>query len=558
MHTRNAVPCRILRSFFLLLALWTAGGCRHDDIIEPSEQVPQAFFDLLDAAESGRRFSGIARTGEQTTITFTDGGTLSVPLDELFIYNCTESSPAALTTQSTTHTWKVGQRETGIRVVPEDTDIRKCIPVYVYYTYSSLCLCLNSGRQITLRGKAQPGQGRLPVVHITTDGKRAISDKETYVPATIVFDDPDELYSDVTSLSFRMGIRGRGNTSWNMPKKSWRIKLDEKSPVFGLHQDKDWDLLANYSDKTLLRNITAMELSRIVGMPWTPDMRSVEVYLNDAYQGVYVFAEHKEVSGHKVDIQVVTPEDNDGEAVTGGYYIEIDGSQDEPFSFWTGVGIPIMVKDPEEPTAAQKAYIRKLFSDFETTLYSDSFADPVQGYRAWIDVDSFIGFYIVQELTKNVDGNLRKSSFLSKERSGKLVMCHVWDFDIALGNCNYFNTTWPGVTNTYEGWFIRDYIGKGRSDGWYGRLFKDPAFVDKLQRRWNELMPQLQAIPSYIDGQAALLGSAVTRNFLTWDILGRAVWPNVAVFGSYQGELDYLKDFYTSRLEWLDREINAL
>lgn len=541
----------------LLPVLLLLTGCGGDEIpVGPS--APDSYYDLLDALEAGKPLRSVGRTGNATTLLFTDGQSLSILLSDLFVYDCTETDPAKVQVNPATGTWTVGAKDTGIPRT-ESASARSCVPVYAWFTWASFHLVISNGETLSLQGASPTGKHRLPVIRITTDGGRSISDKVTYVPGTIVFEDPDGLYSSVPTREGRMGIRGRGNTSWNFEKKSWKVKLDEKQSVFGLPADKDWALLANYSDKSLLRNMVAMELSRIVGMHWTPAMVSCEVYLNGEYQGCYVLAEHKEVSGHKVDITPATAQDNEGEAVTGDYYIEIDGHQDEPFWFWTGVGIPVMLKDPNEPTDAQKAYVRKLFSDFETTLYADDFADPVTGYARFIDVGSFIKYFIVQELAKNVDGNLRSSTYLAKHRGGKMEMYHLWDFDIAFGNCNYFPDFWPGTDNTYQGWFVKDYINASRkSDGWYGRLFQDPAFLAAVRAEWNRVLPQLQRVPDYIDQQAELLGKAVDRNFERWPILGKKVWPNVVAPSTYQGEIDYLKDFYVNRLFWMDAALAAL
>ncbi len=403
----------------------------------------------------------------------------------------------------------------------------------------------------------------LPSVFIKTDWREPIISKTSYITGTVRFDDPSALYSDVTSLECSMSIRGRGNTSWTLAdKKPYRIKLDEQSKVFGMHKDRDWVLLANYSDKSLVRNLTAMELSRICQMKWTPEMRSVNVTINDKYWGVYTLAEHREVNGHKVDIQLVTPDDNSGEALTGGYYLEIETKQDGIVNFYTSKGIPIIFNDPENPTNAQIAYVKKYLSDFERALYSADFKDPERGYAAYINVDSFINFFIVQEVAKNIDGNLAKSCFMTKERGKKLEMSNVWDFDLAFGNCNYIDQSYPGATNTPEGWFIKDYVytdyRKGPSDGWFGRMFKDPAFTQRLKERWNELKPQLDGIPQYIDRCVEELYGEEVRNFEVNPILGVYVWPNYKVFQTYGQEVNYLKTFYVQRVAWLDQAINAL
>lgn len=403
----------------------------------------------------------------------------------------------------------------------------------------------------------------LPSVVIETQNHSPIISKTEYVPGTVTFKDPFRIYSETVSVEYGMQIKGRGNSSWNISdKKPYRIKLDEKGEVFGMHKDKDFVLLANYSDKSLLRNHVAMELSRICEMKWTPAILSVDVTLNGRYRGVYDLAEQREVNGHKVDIELVTPEDNSGEAVTGGYYLEIESKQDGLVNFYTSKGIPIIFNDPEDPTPAQISYVKDYIAGFEAALYSADFADPQRGYAAYIDVDSFINYFIIAELSKNIDGTLAKSTFMTKERNGKLAISNVWDFDLAFGNCNYISESFPGATNSPEGWLVRDYVItdylKGPSDGWYGRLFKDPGFTSRLKQRWNTLKPQLDSIPDYIDRCVEGLYGSQDRNFETFPILGVQVWPNCAVFGTYEQEVLYLKSFYSQRLKWMDEAVNAL
>ena len=394
-----------------------------------------------------------------------------------------------------------------------------------------------------------------PTVFITTTGGAPVVDKENYVTGSIRIEDPLGEYSSVASVSEGLRIRGRGNSTWAFfPKKPYRLKLDNKAKVFGMPSNKDWVLLACYSDKSLLRDLTAMELSRICGMSWTPAFFPVELYFNGDYQGYYLLGDHKEVANHRVDIDVVTSQDNDGDAVTGGYYFEIEQAMDETTCFWTSMHVPMMFKEPEVPTSAQRKYVLEYFDSFEKALQGPSSADSRTGYAAYIDVDSFVNYYIIEELVKDIDGNLRKSSFLTKEKGKKLEMYHVWDFDLTLGNCNYFPDF--GSDNSYKGFYIKDFGYDGYGTGWYWWLFQDPAFKARVKARWNALKPHLDKVPEYIDSEQAYVRDAAARNFGKWDILGRHVWPNVVVTGSYDKEVKYMRDFYIARLAWLDGEIN--
>ena len=385
----------------------------------------------------------------------------------------------------------------------------------------------------------------IPVVRITTEDGAKIESKENYVKGTIRVEDPSKHFSDVDVFEASMRIRGRGNSTWGMPKKPYRIKLDENASIFGLAPEKDWVLLANYSDKTLLRNSVAMELSRICGMKWTPTLISVEVYLNDEYIGVYSFTEHKEVAEGRVEIDVIGENDNGGEALTGGYYLEIEEAMDETTCFKSRFDTPVMFQEPEVPTPQQLAYVKDLIDRFELAVEDIQNKRDYIRYRELFDVPSLINYYIIKEIAKDPDGNIRKSTFITKEKSRKMEMYHVWDFDITMGNCNYTNFEKP------EGWQI-----KGAK--WYNKMFQDPSFVKEVQDRWNELYPQIKEIPEYLAQQIELLDGAQDRNFERWDILGIYVWPNAVWLGSYEAEVEFFLDFYNRRIEWLDKNINAL
>ncbi len=391
----------------------------------------------------------------------------------------------------------------------------------------------------------EPVPYSIPVVRLTTENGAKIDSKENYVNGTIRVEDPSKRFSDVDVYEGTMRIRGRGNSTWGMPKKPYRIKLDNKASLFGLAEEKDWVLLANYSDKTLLRNSVAMELSRICGMKWTPTLISVDVYLNEEYIGVYAFTEHKEVAEGRVDIEVIGENDNGGEALTGGYYLEIEEAMDETTCFKTNYDTPVMFQEPEVPTDAQFEYVRDLLNRFETAVENIQNKRDYVTYRELFDVPSLINYYIIKEIAKDPDGNIRKSTFMTKERGKKMEMYHVWDFDITMGNCNYTNFEKP------EGWQM-----KGAK--WYNKMFQDPYFVQEVKDRWNELYPQICEIPSFVEEQIGLLDGAQDRNFERWDILDKYVWPNAFWLGSYEAEVDFLLEFYTSRVEWLNTQLNAL
>ena len=505
------------------------------------------YIELLEAYDAGKLFKAVEASAEQNVVIFDDGSKIMVPTSSFAIHDHRETSAPSIDFLAGSPWWRVGGQMTGIPVVASSLPKEEAEPVYVYYDRKTLHMHISNREVLDFDSRLLDEEAELerqqniPVVYIDTGGK-GIYDKDNYVKGTIKILDPEKLYSDETEFYTSMGIRGRGNSTWSFPKKPWKVKLDNKASIFGMGADKEWCLLANYSDRTLMRNILAMKLSEICGFAWTPHMYSVHVYLNDDYQGVYTLCEHKKVSKDRVDIDLDA----------GDVYLEIEQQQDETTCWWTGMGVPMMFSDPEEPSAELLAEIQKHFDDFEDALYSKDMADPNKGYAAYIDVDSFIDYYIVQELAKNTDGNLRKSSFITKKKGGKLVMYHLWDFDLTFGNSG-------GLLHDPEGFFIKDYNPSWTiGDNWFNRMLKDPAFVQRLKDRWNELYPQLVSMVDFIDQQAKILDKAQQQNFQVWSIHESVDWVNCPSLGSYEKEVDFLRDFYIKRVTWLNTEINKL
>lgn len=384
-----------------------------------------------------------------------------------------------------------------------------------------------------------------PAVYINYTADRI--HRNSYIDATIRITDPKHRYWDVDEFKSAMQIKGRGNSTWyNFPKQPYRLKLDEKARIFGMKSNKDWVLLANYSDKSLLRNQVGQKLAEIVRMSWVPESYNVDVYLNDVYWGSYDFTEHKEVAKHRIDIDVDA----------GDCYLEIEAKKDNPVWFDTQrMNIPIMFSDPEEPSQELLTEVKNYINGFETVLVSSYFDDPLKGYASYIDVDSFAKNFIVQELTKNIDADLFKSLFLVKRKGGKLQFYHVWDFDLALGNCNYLGGH-AEVTSGPEGWYIMNHTQEGINTGWYYYLFKDPKFKAVVKRIWQDAYPELQKVPDFIDRRYVEIAGSAGRNFTKWPILSTYVWPNIVWLGDYKLEVDYMKDFYSRRLEWMNGEIS--
>ncbi|HIZ05305.1 MAG TPA: CotH kinase family protein [Candidatus Phocaeicola gallistercoris] len=393
----------------------------------------------------------------------------------------------------------------------------------------------------------------LPKIYINTENEAPILDKENYVNMTVRVEDPGKWYTDGTPFEGTGGIRGRGNSTWDMPKKPYKFKLDKKANLLGVSTDKEWALLANYSDKTFLRNIVALKISEIVDMRWTPQSISVDLYLNDEYQGVYALTEHVKVSEERLDLDLAD------KTTDGDFLMELDFHYDEGERFKTDIKqLPIMFKDPDELTTEQVEYIKNIFNTAEATLYSDHFTDPENGYYQYIDIRSFVQYYIVQELSKNCDGNMRGSCYMAVLKSGIIEMPMVWDFDIAFGNAKHITTEQGADSDGPTGWYIRT------CSPWFDQLFKDPVFINEVKKQWNALYPQLAQLPQFVLDEGKRLEKAAERNYgAKWEggagwYIHQVMWPNYEDRGDYNDEINFLYNFIVQRLEWLDYNINQL
>ena len=386
-----------------------------------------------------------------------------------------------------------------------------------------------------------PQRLNLPVLRITTDNGAPIVSKDVYITGQM------SLVSTVAgeaAVNGGLQIRGRGNSTWGMPKKPYRLKLADKQPLLGMPSAKDWVLLANYSDKTLLRNALALELGTRLGLAWSPRSAYVELYLNDRYDGVYQLMESIKVAKDRVNIDELAAADVGADKITGGYLLEVDFRQDGHTIFSAIDQLPIVFQSPEEPVQVQEDYIRGYINEFEMALHSADFANPTTGYAAYIDVDSFVRWYLVNEVFRNVDSNMWSSCWMYKSRGGKLQMGPLWDFDLGAGNVNYedaFKT---------DGWRVR-------TAPWFSRLFEDPAFAARVKLLWNEVKDdELAAMLQSIPVNAAKLQQPQLNNFQRWPILEMYVWPNYKIPGSYAGEIDYLNTWLSARITWIDRQFN--
>jgi spore coat protein CotH len=371
----------------------------------------------------------------------------------------------------------------------------------------------------------------ISALYINTNGA-AIDSKDIYVTGTI------KLVSNFKDVVFdgKTEIKGRGNSTWEMAKKPYRIKLDKKSSLLGMAESKNWVLLANYADKSLMRNELAFVASRSSGLAFTVNSRYVEVYLNGIYNGSYLLTEQVKEGKTQVDVE------------DGGYLLEQDGfAAGEPVHFNTQKGMPITIKYPDEKiTTVQKSYITDHVQKFENALFAANFTDPIAGYRKYFDVDSYVNYYIVNEVMGNPDAFW--STFMYKKANDdKIYTGPVWDFDIAINNDDRLGD----VTSKLM-------LNAGFDPKmWIKRLMEDPAFRQKIRSRWNELKPKMQTLPATVSILEKKLAVSQVRNFSRWNILNTRVYRQVQIAATFAGEVAYVKNFLSNHINWLDTKFNS-
>ncbi len=413
----------------------------------------------------------------------------------------------------------------------------------------------------------------LPLIKINTEGK-TIVDEPKIMAKMQVIDNPGggNSFSDTNyTYDGSIGIEIRGNTAQMFPKKSYTVetRLSDGSnnnvELLGFPKENDWVFHGPFTDKSMMRNALAYFIANGMG-GWHPRARYVELMINDEYSGVYLVVEKIKIDKNRLDLATLKPEDISGDELTGGYIISIDrdqeGSWNSPFYGRTGsVDVPFSYVDPKykDLTMEQSEYIRNYIIDFEYALKGKNFKDPELGYRAYIDVESFIDYFIITELSRDLDG-YRVSVYFHKDKDskgGKLTMGPFWDYNICFGNAD-FMSAWNTVGWAEEG------IGAGdwyEIPFWWDRFREDPYFETVLKYRWEELRENViskNTINSFIDSCQYLLDDAQKRNFQKWNILNSYVWPNPNIGGSYQAEIDYLKSWVNDRIDWLDEQIEAI
>jgi hypothetical protein len=375
---------------------------------------------------------------------------------------------------------------------------------------------------------------------ITTDGYKEVTSKEVYLPATMHLREDVKTRAAGDVIESRVNIKGRGNSSWKFPKKPFRLKFDEKISLLDMHKDKSWVLLPNYNDKSMLRNSLAFYMSSISNLDYTPESHFVELIFNNKHWGTYQLCEKIKISNHRVAVG------------DDGFLLEVDSraptEADSRYFAVSHLENVVNIKDPEVAYGdANYNYAKNFVINADNVLFSNNFTDPKTGWQAYMDMDSFVDWYLIHEIGKNLDSNFDTSCYMHFARGGKLMMGPVWDMDVAYGNMNQANQSCYKPT----GYHIK-------YTQWYTRLFRDPAFVNRVKERFNYFYRHQNDILANVNADAQYLKLSAQENNEVWHLFNVMTWPNYNIWGSYQNEVQELKTWFVTRMEWLKTQFDSM
>ncbi len=377
-------------------------------------------------------------------------------------------------------------------------------------------------------------------LYVTTNDHQEIVSKDEYIrgQVTLASDGPFE------KEDLEMRIRGRGNSTWDYPKKPYRIKFDERQSLLGMAAAKDYVLLAEYNDKSLMRNYLAHYFSQFLKFDRYLETRYVSLFINDEYQGVYLLTEQVQVDSARLNI-------DESDLSHGGFLIELEsddriGQEGIMDIDWIRVdGSNFVIKSPdmedysEAVVEGKITYMKDYLIDFLESIENDTYED-------FIDVDSFVDFFVLTELFKQVDVGY-SSVYAHKDVDGKLKMGPIWDFDISSGNGDYYDYGPSGYWVDYNPWF--------------NKLIDQPSFEARYISRFNEVLElYFNDLLDEIDHVSSLLLPFAETNFAKWDILDHYIWPNppeMVAARTHPQQVNYLKNYLIDRAAWLENELNS-
>lgn len=377
----------------------------------------------------------------------------------------------------------------------------------------------------------------LPIMFINTEDNKLIQDKENWIAGDFsIMDENGEYVLEKNELE----IRGRGNTTWQNPKKPYALKLGEKTELFGMPKHKRWVLLAAYNDKSFIRTDLAFYLAQnYSNLRWKQGGQLIELVLNGKYLGNYYLCEHIKIDENRVPDGYVIEVDYRAKTENGDIFFKSENSK-----------LNFVIKDPDvEQNGEEFSYVESYINNLEKELKVGNIAN----YGKYLHLESMVDWYLNSELTKNPDSGFFLSVYMNLSDDGNLYMGPLWDYDLAFGNQVYDDG--DGSDNGYTGFAIRD---RDRSKIWLSAMFENPAFVELLKKKMEVIASNEAEIMAFIDARHKLLKTSALYNDKLWHLMTPFGATDEEILKSYDEQIKYLKDWLHGRIQWLNTNIQNL
>lgn len=389
----------------------------------------------------------------------------------------------------------------------------------------------------------------LPTAFLNTFGNAPIVSKEEYIENSYfsVFSASGEYMNGAT-----MKVKGRGNSTWGQPKKPYKMKFNEKCSFFNGTKDKEWILLANYIDKTMIKTAFTYSMAKTYGhFEYVPAFSFLDVVLNGNYNGTYQLGDQLKIGK--------------GRALNGadGYLLEVDSraveeakTGDAVIFYATKISNPFNIKDMSvdgvedvvaDESDANYVYIRDFVLNAESVLYSDNWLDTENGYKKYLDMQSYVEWYLVNEIGRNNDACFYSSCYMNLKMGDneKLHMGPLWDFDLAYGGSTYNGNDEP------EGFWIKKH-------GWFIRLFNDPEFVSAVKSQYDIYYSHKNDLLKSIDEYAAQIENSAIQNNKLWGVLCSKNSDDETTKQAFRAKVEELKTWIETRMDWMKTEYDAM
>ncbi len=364
----------------------------------------------------------------------------------------------------------------------------------------------------------------LPRLVIETDNFREIRNTTAHIPAKIQIYNGNTPETDVMDID----ISGRGYSSFGMPKFSYKLKFSRNVTILDFPKGKSWDLIANYIDKSLLRNYLSYKLAYYLHTRYAPRTAFVELFVNRQYMGVFLLTEHIDVSKSRVNLP----------STNSSFLLEMElPENDGSLYISTKIGTSFKVHFPKEKDNPYLDSLISFLDGWENYLY---YSSPKNKMDKWFDFDEYIKYYWIQEFSKNNDAAYSRSIFFTWKKGDVIRMGPVWDFDVAYGNKPQKTMQIP------ENWHIRE-------NGWNKPFFLDSSLKKRASDFWINHRNTFISVLDSIDFYSLQIKKASQNEYKRWNIQDASVFGNTSqIFHSHQESVDSLKSWISRRIHWID------